>query len=266
MKKIREFATLCGTTEKTLRYYDRLGLLEARYTDPENGYRYYTDDQQHKYKIIRLFQEMGFSLEEIKTDLLGQTEEHVMEKLKQRQTELKAMLDSCENQIRYREESIRRQKSAEGKLWVERIEEKNQLVVWQGEDSRMFTAPAGAMDTCADILQELFCTLGYVNLKLSDIPEKVGNRMVLVQTLEGSIEELTALTPEQIFSPEDNAASITCALFSVDLSRDADTEDANRIIAMAGQCFSPKSTFIWGASFMGKRPTGTARIGIIGLY
>lgn len=77
MKKIREFATLCGTTEKTLRYYDRIGLLEARYTDPGNGYRYYSDEQKHKYRLIRLFQEMGFTLEEIKTDLLGQTEEHV---------------------------------------------------------------------------------------------------------------------------------------------------------------------------------------------
>ena len=60
MKKIREFATLCDTTEKTLRYYDRIGLLEARYTDPDNGYRYYSDEQQHKYKIIRLFQVLKY--------------------------------------------------------------------------------------------------------------------------------------------------------------------------------------------------------------
>lgn len=71
MKKIREFATLCGTTEKTIRYYDRIGLLEARYTDPENGYRYYSDEQKHNYTVIRLFQEMGFTLEEIKNELIG---------------------------------------------------------------------------------------------------------------------------------------------------------------------------------------------------
>ena len=37
MKKIREFAVLCGTTPKTLRFYDKIGLLEASYIDPENG-------------------------------------------------------------------------------------------------------------------------------------------------------------------------------------------------------------------------------------
>jgi len=266
MKKIREFATLCGTTEKTLRYYDRIGLLEARYTDPDNGYRYYSDEQQHKYKIIRLFQEMGFTLEEIRSDLLDQTEEHVLEKLKERQAQLKGMLDLCERQIQRREDSIRRRELAEKKHWVERLEEENRIVVWQGEVSRMFTVPAGSMDICAGILDDLFCTLGFINLTLSDIPETDGARTVLVQTLEGNVEEIAALTPEQIFSPEDNVGAITTALFSAELSRDTGLDEVDRITAVAKQCFSPKSTFVWGTAFSGKRPPGTVRIGIIGLY
>ena len=267
MKKIREFATLCGTTEKTLRYYDRIGLLEARYTDPDNGYRYYSDEQQHKYKIIRLFQEMGFTLEEIRSDLLEQTEEHVLEKLKERQAQLKGMLDLCERQIQCREDSIRRrQEIAAEKRRIERIEEENRIVVRQGNVSRMFTAPTGAMDVCAGILHELFCTPGYVSLDLADIPEQADDRAVLVQTMEGTAEEIAALTPEQIFTPEDNAAAITAALFTVELSRDTSLNEVKRIVAVAGQCFSPENALIWGAAFSDERPKGTARIGIIGLY
>lgn len=194
-------------------------------------------------------------------------EERLLEKLRQREAQLKSMLDACTKQIRFHEESMQRKKDiADGKFSVQRLDEENRIIVYQKELTRTFAVPAEAMDTCADILRELFCVPGYVNLSLSDIPEKDDDRTVLVQTLEGGIEELTALTPEQIFSPEDNAGSITAALFSVELNAKSSLDDVERISAVAEQCFSPESTTVWGAAFSAERQKGTARIGIIGMY
>jgi len=62
MKKIKDFARLCQTTEKTLRFYDRIGVLKAGYTDPKNGYRYYGADQAEQYLRIHDLKTVGFSL------------------------------------------------------------------------------------------------------------------------------------------------------------------------------------------------------------
>ncbi|ADG05308.1 MerR family transcriptional regulator [Kyrpidia tusciae] len=45
MFKISEFSKIIRVSVKTLRYYDRLGLLRPARTDDVTGYRYYTADQ-----------------------------------------------------------------------------------------------------------------------------------------------------------------------------------------------------------------------------
>ena len=52
MKKIREFATLCGTTEKTLRYYDQIGVLCPDHVDDTTGYRYYSEEKIKTFQLI----------------------------------------------------------------------------------------------------------------------------------------------------------------------------------------------------------------------
>ena len=69
MKKISEFAKLCGTSSKTLRFYEKVGLLKAAYTNSENGYRYYDDEQYCQYKLITVFKEIGFTLDEMPKQL-----------------------------------------------------------------------------------------------------------------------------------------------------------------------------------------------------
>ena len=40
--KIGEFAKLCNSTAKLIRFYDDVGLLKPDRTDAVSGYRYYT--------------------------------------------------------------------------------------------------------------------------------------------------------------------------------------------------------------------------------
>ena len=99
MKKIREFAVLCGTTPKTLRFYDKIGLLEASYIDPENGYRYYNDEQIRDFGIISCFKAIGFTLDEIKNEILNSDDEHILEILHRKEAELNCSLRLCREQI-----------------------------------------------------------------------------------------------------------------------------------------------------------------------
>ena len=66
MYKIKDFAKLCGCSIYTLRYYDEIGLLRPKTVNHHSGYRYYTEEQILQFLEIKEFQEIGFSVQEIK--------------------------------------------------------------------------------------------------------------------------------------------------------------------------------------------------------
>ena len=59
-----QFAKLANVTERTIRYYDKIGLLKPSFV-MENGYRRYTQSDLLKLQKILTLKHMGFSLEEI---------------------------------------------------------------------------------------------------------------------------------------------------------------------------------------------------------
>lgn len=64
MYKTGEFAKLAGTTEKTIRYYDRIGILKPS-NHSDKGYRLYTDADLLKLQKILFLKKLGFELSEI---------------------------------------------------------------------------------------------------------------------------------------------------------------------------------------------------------
>ena len=62
---IKEFSLLCRVTVKTLRHYEKMGLLLPAEVDEWTGYRYYDVRQMQTLDNIRRLKSMGFSLEEI---------------------------------------------------------------------------------------------------------------------------------------------------------------------------------------------------------
>lgn len=79
--KISEFATLSGISRKLLIFYDNNGILHPKYTDPQNGYRYYTYHQIDTANVILTFREAGMSLDEIRQYLSKKSPEHLLETL-----------------------------------------------------------------------------------------------------------------------------------------------------------------------------------------
>ena len=57
MLKIGQFSKLARVTVKTLRYYDKIGLLRPALTDPATAYRYYTEDQLQTVRLIFTYKE-----------------------------------------------------------------------------------------------------------------------------------------------------------------------------------------------------------------
>jgi DNA-binding transcriptional MerR regulator len=79
---VKQLARLAGVTNRTLHYYDEIGLLDpASYGD--NGYRYYGEEAVFRLQQILFYRELGFSLDQIKSiidrpnfDLLQALEGH----------------------------------------------------------------------------------------------------------------------------------------------------------------------------------------------
>jgi DNA-binding transcriptional MerR regulator len=65
MFRIRDFSRLARVSIKTLRHYDRLGLLAPAYVDPVTRYRWYAARQMSRLQRIVAFRQLGYSLEEI---------------------------------------------------------------------------------------------------------------------------------------------------------------------------------------------------------
>ena len=93
MYRIGEFSYLCSMSIKTLRYYDKIGVLTPERVDELTGYRYYDIDQLEQAQKIKSLQEASFTLEEIKSILEGKNTESVDVKIKIVEDKLKdAML------------------------------------------------------------------------------------------------------------------------------------------------------------------------------
>jgi len=100
--RIGEMAKKAGITERTLRYYDKEGLL-APSAESDAGYRLYTDKDMVKLVQILMMKELGFPLGEIKKllarldtpedviKMLTQQMAHMREKIKALTESLAAM-------------------------------------------------------------------------------------------------------------------------------------------------------------------------------
>ena len=65
MFRIGEFSKLTKTTIKSLRYYDKVGLLKPAFVDPDTAYRYYTEEQLDVMHQILAYKGIGMTNEMI---------------------------------------------------------------------------------------------------------------------------------------------------------------------------------------------------------
>jgi MerR family transcriptional regulator, repressor of the yfmOP operon len=71
--RIGDVAKLVGTTPRTIRYYEEVGLLPQEPARPSGGHRVYTDAEVERLReVMRLKELLGVTLEELKTLLAAE--------------------------------------------------------------------------------------------------------------------------------------------------------------------------------------------------
>jgi DNA-binding transcriptional MerR regulator len=71
--RIGDVARLLGTTPRTIRYYEEIGLLAEAPARPSGQHRLYTDAEVERIReVMRLKNLLGVSLEELKTLLTAE--------------------------------------------------------------------------------------------------------------------------------------------------------------------------------------------------
>ena len=266
MKKISEFAMLCGTSAKTLRFYEKIGLLKASYVDPENGYRYYNENQENQYEKITVFKEIGFTLEEIKKDVLLADDAHILATLRQKEGELQKALKICAEQIACYENSLQNISQEEScGITLRRDNNEGKIVVSDGSVIRTFTCASDRMDTCAKVIQDLFCVPDYVNLSLSHIPVFDEDRSVLVQVLEGTKEEILSTDYGTMFDKSANIPAVSTVLMAITMAHETTTEEIKRIVSKCISQYSDSCAAIWGVRF-DDRSGELVKVCTIGVY
>ncbi len=78
MYQIGLFSRMNQVTVKTLHHYDTIGLLKPHEIDAETGYRYYTLGQSYTLHRINALKKIGFSLEDIKAIIDGNSKENYL--------------------------------------------------------------------------------------------------------------------------------------------------------------------------------------------
>ena len=105
MYQIGEFSKICQVSVKTLRYYDKIGLLRASETDRFTGYRYYDRSQLERMLLIQKFKRYGFSLEEVQAllscgnDAFRRELQRQKNKLECQRLELETVLDELTSHL-----------------------------------------------------------------------------------------------------------------------------------------------------------------------
>ena len=104
MLKIGEFSKLSMLTVKTLRFYEKEGLLEPASVDEWTGYRLYRTDQLHQAARIKAFRQLGLPVAQIKLICQGVDPAPILEahagKLRAQQQEIAASLSVIDHLLK----------------------------------------------------------------------------------------------------------------------------------------------------------------------
>lgn len=123
---------MCNVTPRTLRYYEKIGLIQPDEVRETSGYRYYSLETMERVQTIRYYHEEGFSLETIRemldtADYLGYLdfyEEQIQKtqrSIEQQQQKL-YHLKACQALLLETKDVIRHQQTEIGVRYIPRTE------------------------------------------------------------------------------------------------------------------------------------------------
>ena len=135
---IGKVSTLCCVPIKTLRYYDKIGLLVPEYLKHESKCRYYTQDQILTLFIIRKLRMMGISLKEIQEIISSRDSAAMGRCIQERLRGIQQSIEELNNQY------------SEGKMLLDRLNMGHNLLEgghasWSTEEIRVEDIPVSTV-------------------------------------------------------------------------------------------------------------------------
>ncbi|MDD6482356.1 MAG: MerR family transcriptional regulator [Lachnospiraceae bacterium] len=103
-KTLRELCDSLGVSRRAVQGYEKAGLVSAEGKN-ERGYLLYSEDTQEKINQIKLYQQFGFTIKEIKWLMsapaceLKATLEKQVEKMKGEKIEMDALIEKAQDLI-----------------------------------------------------------------------------------------------------------------------------------------------------------------------
>lgn len=105
---IGEIAEFFGVSRKAIRLYEKKGIIKPVEVDAETGYRYYSAEQVRQLNALLELKAMGFSLDEIKTLMSGETtKEQLTSTLQKKQRAWQEAVDAAKYKMECIEQVIR---------------------------------------------------------------------------------------------------------------------------------------------------------------
>lgn len=96
---IGEFSQFCQVTIKTLRYYDKMGLLVPNEVDEWSRYRYYDVSQMQQLNAILRLKDWGFTLDEIGNLLDEGTHKPSLAQIEAKQQMMKEQIETLNKKL-----------------------------------------------------------------------------------------------------------------------------------------------------------------------
>ena len=97
---VSEVSGLCGISPRQLRYYDDAGLIKPKYRNPDNNYRYYTEDQIDLLLFMSDLKDIGISNESIQRVFKNRDVEHLVQEIQINLAMVEQEINSAFNRYR----------------------------------------------------------------------------------------------------------------------------------------------------------------------
>lgn len=98
---VGEIAKLCGISARQLRYYDQIGIIRPAYRNPDNGYRYYDEDQLELFFLLAELRNIGISNDSVQRMFANRDVEQLIQELQINlamvESEIQALLSRYRN-------------------------------------------------------------------------------------------------------------------------------------------------------------------------
>lgn len=78
---IGDMAKICSISARQLRYYDEMGVIKPSYRNPDNGYRYYTEDQIAHVVFLSELKSIGISNESVQRLFVSRDVDQLVQEL-----------------------------------------------------------------------------------------------------------------------------------------------------------------------------------------